>query len=518
MRFRYIGAALGPLLLGAAPAAAVQQDCMTLSGVAAFDTIVSKAEWVPAANGDPAHCLVQGVIEPRIGAGQRSYGTGFELRLPDDWNGRFLFQGGGGWDGQVRPAVGIIDRSNPADTALRRGFVVASTDAGHSGDSATDGWFGIDQKAREDNGYNSVRLVTERGKALIERYYGAEADYSYFMGCSNGGRQGMVAAVRMPEAFDGVLSGAPAFDLTPSIIAWNWNTRALMNAAPQDGDGRPIVADAFTDEELTMVSDAAIAACDSDDGHEDGLVLRPSQCSFDPAVLACEGGERAEGCLSNAQVTALQKIQSGPVDGEGNVIYHGWPLANIDGPEGARAWMLGNAQDGNTNARGWSFSQGWMQLVGATPPRPDFDPLNFDIDDREFLMEAEPIFAATSTDYEAFRENGGKIIWWHPNADPAFSVNHFLNWYDEFKADQGGPEAAAEFSRAYLVPAMHHCAGGPGPVSFDGLTVLVDWVENDVEPNSIAAEATGDNNLEMPLCPYPQHAVPDESGNGYRCG
>ncbi|MFC0200501.1 tannase/feruloyl esterase family alpha/beta hydrolase [Paracoccus rhizosphaerae] len=498
----------------AAPALAQETPCAQLAGVAAFDTIVSRAEDMPAANGLPAYCLVQGVIEPRVGAEGRTFGTGFELRLPATWSGRFLFQGGGGWDGSVDPAIGVIDRSNPEDTALGRGFAVVSTDAGHTGNSSTDGWFGIDMKAREDNGYNSVRLVTERAKSLLQRHYGKEAEHSYFYGCSNGGRQGMVAAVRQPEAFDGIVSGAPAFDLTPSIIAWNWNTRALMQAAPKGADGQPIVAKAFSDADLELVSDAAVAACDVDDGAEDGNVFRPAQCNFDPAVLQCEAG-KIDQCLSSEQVTALQQIQQGPKDGSGEVIYTGWPLADMAGESGMRAWMLGSSQTGEPNARGFSFSQGWMRTVGSTPPRPDFDAMEFDIDNREFLMENAPVFAATSTDYQAFRDNGGKIIWWHGNADPAFSVRHFLKWYDEFKQANGKAE---DFSRLFLVPGMHHCGGGTGLISFDALSPIVDWVEEGEAPEEIMASVPGQGaSADRPLCNFPEYAQPDGSGDGFTC-
>ncbi|GGL61584.1 tannase/feruloyl esterase family alpha/beta hydrolase [Wenxinia marina] len=476
-------------------------DCAALLGVAAFDTIVSRAEEVTEAG--TSFCLVQGVIEPRIGAGGRSYGTGFELRLPADWNGRFLFQGGGGWDGAVQPAVGVIDRTNPDDTALSRGFAVASTDAGHSGDSPTDGWYGIDMKARADNGFNSVRLVTERTADLMARFYGTDPRHSYFMGCSNGGRQGMVSAVRLPEAFDGVLSGAPALDLTPAIIAWNWNTRALIDAAE---DGAP--ASAFTDEELAMVSEAAVAACDAADGAEDGLVFDTS-CTFEPATLQCEAGQ-TDGCLSEAQVTALEKIQAGPSGADGEVLYTGWPLADIEGPSGWRAWILGRAPAGAaSDAVGFSFSQGWMRTVGSTPPRPDFDAMTFDIDDRDWLLANEPVFAATSTDYQAFADNGGKVIWWHGTADPAFSVRDFTGWLEGFRAANG-----RDFSRAYLVPGMHHCGGGPGLQSFDGLTPLVEWVENGTPPDALTASMP-DGSLERPLCDYPAHAVPE--GDGFTC-
>lgn len=510
----------GPVLIFAAmPLAAAAQDdlnCAALAGVAAHDTIVSEAVDMPAGEGLPAHCLVRGVIEPRIGVGGKQYGTGFELRLPHDWSGRFVMQGGGGWDGTVNPATGVIDRSDPEDTALGRGFAVASTDAGHYGDSPVDPWWGADEKARRDNGYASARLVTERSRALMARYYGGLPHHSYFMGCSNGGRQGMVAATRYPEYFDGVLAGAPAFDLTPSVMAWNWNTNALRELAAAETGGD--LSATFTDDELSMISQAAIAACDGADGAEDGLVFEPLSCRLDVSTLQCpaDGGET---CLSEAQVTALDKIQTGLVDDAGNVVYEGWGLAGIDGPTGFRLWTIGGRPGPEPTSLGGMFQKNWMRFVGSTPPRPDFDDTTFDVNDSAFLMEAAPIWAATSTDYAPFAEDGGKIIIYHGTADGAFSAAHLAAWFDKMQADNGGAEAASDFSRLYFTPGMHHCSGGAGLTSFDALTPLVDWVENGVAPDTITARGTppgADAPVERPLCAYPSVTTSDGNG-GFTC-
>lgn len=499
----------------AAPALA--QDgtdaCAALAGVAAHDTIVSEAAMQPAADGLPAHCLVRGVIEPRIGVGGRQYGTGFELRMPADWSGRFVMQGGGGWDGAVRPATGVIDRTKPEDTALARGIAVASTDAGHTGDSPVDGWWGLDPKARVDNGYNSAKLTTERSRDLMRRFYGEMPHHSYFMGCSNGGRQGMVAAVRYPQYFDGVLAGAPAFDLTPSVIAWNWNTKVLKELAEAETGGD--ISATFSDDELAMISQAAIAECDGADGLEDGLVMAPLQCSFDPAALQCGEGESNQ-CLSEGQVDALKKIQQGPKDGEGNLVYPGWSLAGIDGPSGWRAWIVGDRPGPETSARGGMFQKDWMRLVGSTPPRPDFDAMTFDIDDRDFLQEAAPLFAATSTDYDAFADKGGKLIVWHGTADPAFATARIAGWFDTLRDDMGATEVE-DFARLYLTPGVHHCGGGAGLTSFDALSPLIDWVENGEAPEVIEASGTppgAEAPVTRPLCPHPTHAAPVDGADG----
>lgn len=506
------GTALGALAPLAALAQAEPESCGALAGIAAHDTIVSEATAMPAGDGLPAHCLVRGVIEPRIGTGGNQYGTGFELRLPGDWSGRFMMQGGGGWDGTVAPALGVIDRTKPEDTALGRGIAVASTDAGHYGDSPVDPWWAADIKARHDNGYNSAKLVTERSRGLMRRYYGELPHHSYFMGCSNGGRQGMVAAVRYPEYFDGVLAAAPAFDLTPSIVAWNWNTKALKELADAETGGD--LSATFSDEDLTLISTAAIEACDMADGADDNLVMAPFQCKLDVSTLQC-GAEGGDQCLSEAQVGALSKIQSGPTTSDGTQVYEGWNLAGIDGPSSFRLWTVGAGPGPNPTSLGGMFQERWMQYVAHTPANPKYDAWGFDIDDMDFMLEPDPIFSAASTDYGRFEDKGGKLLIWHGTADAAFSLNHLAKWFGKLQADNDG----ADFARLYFTPGVHHCAGGQGLTSFDSLSPLIDWVENGKAPGAIEASGTPPGASEpvtRPLCPFPAHATPDGNG-GFSC-
>lgn len=498
-------------LLSQSLSASSDGHCESLVGVAASDTIISSATVMAGDDVLPPHCIVRGVIEPRIGAGGKQYGTGFELRMPDNWSGRFLMQGGGGFDGTVNPAVGMnsADRDNPA---LARGFAVASTDAGHYGDDARDAWWGKDIKARHDNGYNSVKLVTERSRAIIERFYGALPARSYFMGCSNGGRQGMVAATRYPEYYDGVLAAAPAFDIPSSIVAWNWNSRVLKALADAERNGD--VAATFSDAELTMISTAAIHACDEADGVNDNLVMAPMQCRFDPAQLQCKAGA-SEACLSNGQVEALKKIQEGPRDSAGNLIYAGWDLAGIDGPTGFRLWEIGAISGPRPSSAGADFQDGFLKNIAHTPPNPAYDSMSFQVDDRKMLAEAAPIWSATSTDYGDFSAKGGKIIIWHGTADGAFSTAHLVNWYNTLQQASGGAEATAKFARLYLTPGVHHCSGGQGLTNFDALSPLIDWVENDVAPGPIQATGTPPGHTEpvtRPLCAYPGITTKNEKG------
>ena len=276
----------------------------------------------PGATAGPmlaAHCRVSGKMAERVGADGKPYHIGFELRLPLQWNGRLLYQGGGGNDGVVRPAVG------PQATqgyALNQGFAVVTTDAGHQGPTAD---FGFDPIARTDNAYNAHDKVAVTAKALIQRYYSKPADKSYFIGCSGGGRQGMMFTQRFPSYFDGVIAMAPAMRVSKgATIAAAWDTQALHAIAPPGADGQPVLSRALSDADLALVRRGILEACDAQDGLADGLVSNPAACRFDVQKLQCAGA-KTEACLAPQQVGALQKIMGGARNSKGEPLYFSWP-------------------------------------------------------------------------------------------------------------------------------------------------------------------------------------------------
>src|SRR5579862_9479102 len=262
-------------LLCTAQTVSPKHRCTQLLEFSARGVEFSKAESIPASSALPAYCLVQGMINKRIGAGGRQFGIGFELRLPDAWTERFLFQGGGGMDGVVRPATGAIPISgSTAAPAVARGFAVASTDSGHQGQggpmgAAADASFGIDQQARVDQAYGGFMAVTELARQIIASYYGQAWKKAYFMGCSNGGRQALLAAQRFPLEFDGVLSVAPAARVGTATISSVWETIAFSEIAPKDEAGRPILSKAFSNSDLAVLSKGVAEACDAKDGVKD---------------------------------------------------------------------------------------------------------------------------------------------------------------------------------------------------------------------------------------------------------
>src|SRR5262245_46748486 len=253
--------------------------------------------WVPPLAAPlPAYCRLSATLDRRTGADGKSYGIGFAIALPADWNGRFLFQGGGGLNGSVAPPLG---RTGAGDAALARGFAVATTDTGHKG-QVFDAAFMREQQASVDFAYQAVGRVAVLAKQIIAQYYGTPAAHAYFMGCSTGGREGMLMVQRYPTYFDGVIVGAPAMRTHLSGIGDEWVATMLNRPAPVDADGKPDTKRSLSDADRKAVIDGILASCDARDGLRDGIVSDPTGCRFDPHALVCDGAKR-DGCLSSAQ-------------------------------------------------------------------------------------------------------------------------------------------------------------------------------------------------------------------------
>ena len=463
----------------------------------------------------PAHCLVRGSAARRTGSDGKVYETRFELRLPTAWGGRFLYQGGGGNDGVVAPAVGRNTGSFP-ETGLQRGFAVVTTDAGHQGGGAE---FGLDPQARVDHAYAAHDRTATIARAVLARYYGRAADRSYFVGCSGGGRQGMMFAQRFPAYFDGIAICAPAMRVSSgATIAAAWDTQTFLAIAPPGADGQRVLSRAFSDADFALVARGITAACDAADGAADGMVLRPEACRFDPTTLRCPGA-KTDTCLSAAQVTALERSFGGPRTASGQALYAGQPWDPGVATAGWRQWKLGTSPTGVPNAINATLMAGALAHEFMTPPDPGFAITQFDFDRDPARMEA---FSATFDTYRdatlaAFRARGGKLLIFHGTADPIFSALDSIDYYQRLTANNGGVDATSRWARLFLVPGMNHCAGGPATDSFDGLGAIVDWVEKEVAPARIAAAAPAASRAfagrTRPLCPYPSFARYNGTGS-----
>ncbi len=489
--------------------------CAALSARALPDTRITQAVWVPAGTpiaagfmhrtigGQPAHCLVRGEIGHHVGKDGVAYGDRFELRLPADWNGRFLFQGGGGLDGALMPAVGVVSNTvnSRIPSALARGFAVASTDGGHEQqDPASAGNFGADPRALADYEYESTRTVTRVALALTRSYYARAVQRSYFMGCSNGGREGMVAAQRYPQLFDGVIAGSPAFDLTRAMVAEAWNTDAFAAIAPRDAAGRPDVAAALSDADLRLLANAVLARCDALDGVRDGLINDPAACRFDPAVLTCGPG-RPEHCLSADKVAAIRKVFGGPVDSTGRRLYSSWPYDTGIAQPGWRQWMLGTRRMAAINVMIAPTAINGVAL-GLRPPAIGLFSFNFDRDP-ERIARAAAGLDAVSTDYTLMRRRKGKLLLYGGLSDPVFSANDLVDYYRRVAAANGGLAATRRFARLFLVPGMNHCGGGSALDRFDALSAMQSWVEQGRAPRWLPARGAAFPGRVGRLCAYP---------------
>ena len=474
----------------------------------------ARAGGKPSGTALAAHCIVRGELAPHVGVGGRKFHTGFELRLPDAWNGRFLYVGGGGNDGIVREASGDVPSGLGDMPALNSGFAIVTTDAGHQGPK---GDFAVDPVARTDHAYAAHDRTARAAKALLAERYGRPATRSYFYGCSGGGRQGMMFTQRFPDYFDGVIAMAPAMRVSSgATIAAAWNARAFQAAAPADpATGNRLTHLALSDADLDLVAKGIANACDGKDGLVDGLVGNVKACRFDPASLACPGEKNGQ-CLSASQVGALRAYFDGPKDSKGRALYFPQTPDPAIAMEGWRLWTLG---DEKRPSRYVFLMQDALRHEFLTPPDPSFDMLNFDFDADPARMAAFSWMYDTHVDsrLEGFRAHGGKLMIVHGMADPIFSAAESIDYVERVARDAGGNETAAKFVRHFPVPGMNHCRDGNGTDRFDALAAMVDWVEKGVAPDRIDAKVAPANrvhpNRSRPLCAWPSYPHYDGKGD-----
>lgn len=447
----------------------------------------------------PPYCRAEGVIDQRTGFDNKPYAIGFAIALPDNWNGRFLFQGGGGLNGSITPPLG--GQAAGDSPALARGFAVVSTDTGHKG-AVFDAAFMKDQLAALNFAYIAVGRVAVISKEIIAQYYGQGAKHSYYDGCSTGGREGMLMSQRYPTYFDGVVVGDPAMRTGYSNIGLTYARNAFAQIAPKDASGKPEPAKDFSSGDKKLLADAIMKSCDEKDGLKDGMIFNTEACQFDPAVLKCKGA-KTESCLTAQQVGALQKAFSGPTDSHGNEVYARFPWDT--------GYILSAASGPFAVFSSFLPTEG-PSMIAAVQPRADLT-----IDQMVAGVEAnesQTLTDTTWTNLSSFSEHGGKLIFYHGTSDPVFSPFDTLGYYERMAKNNGGLDQVENWSRFFFVPGMNHCAGGPAALdNFDMLTAVVNWVEKGVAPESVVAKGKAFPGRTRPLCAYPQHAQYKGQGN-----
>lgn len=507
-------------------AKASESACLDMAATAGLAATTLKTQYVAAGTkrpgvattGDflPGHCIITGSINPRVGVDGKNYAIGFQLSLPDNWNGRFLYLGGGGNDGTLRDTSLSSSISIGTPSPLGQGFAVVSTDAGHTGTSAS---FALDPQARIDHAYNAHDKTALAAKELIRLRYGRKPDRSYFSGCSGGGRQGMMFSQRFPDYFDGITVGAPAMRVSSgATVAAMWNNLKFTQIAPKDGAGQRILSQAFSNDDLTLTAKAVNNACDAADGVADGMINNVKACHFDPAVLQCSGAKTTT-CLSAEQVAALKDVFGGPKNSAGQALYTGQPWDPGLAAPGWRAWTLGSSTSSVPDSRYNTLMADALVNEFFTPPDPTFNPLNFNFDTDPSRMSWFSAIYDTYADatLSDFRKRGGKMLLIHGMSDPIFSASDTLAYYERLTANSGGLTATQGFARAFLVPGMNHCSGGPATDTYDSIQAMVDWVEKGVAPEAIAATAPASSSYfpgrSRPLCAYPKFARYKGSGS-----
>jgi len=441
----------------------------------------------------PEHCRVDGVIDRRKGVDGEEFGIGFALALParSAWNGDFMMQGGGGGDGVVGYPLGVSDAGDKP--ALVRGFAVASTDAGHTAKTGPfDFSFMRDQQAYLDFAWQANAKVAQVARQIIAQYYEKPAKYSYFVGCSTGGREGMILSQRYPTLFNGIVVGDPAMRTGLSNLAIaQWIPVAYNQASPKDASGRPEIGKFLSDDERKLFMDALMKKCDGKDGVVDGMIFDPLGCDFDPEELACKAGQ-TEGCIAPDKIAAIKKAFSGPRNAYGTQVYPGF---------------LYDA--------GIAASQpipGLLHLGGRGLFGPYTTATTMDVD-RAALHASDPLVEPASTNLSTFSGNGGKLLFFHGDSDPWFSALDTLDYYKSLAATNGGADKVAQWSRIFLVPGMSHCGGGPSLDRFDMLGAVVTWVEKGIAPDDVVASGSAFPGRTRPLCAWPKHAQYSGHGN-----
>jgi feruloyl esterase len=451
----------------------------------------------------PAFCRVAGVAKPTSDSEIK-----FEVWLPaSGWNSKFEQVGNGGFAGTI-PLAAMAE-------PLLRGYATAGTDDGHVGGTDASWAIGHPEKVI-DFGYRAVHETSVQAKAIIHEFYGKNLAQSYFVGCSDGGREALMEAQRFPADFHGIVAGAPANFWTHLMFKGVWDERALLDDP----------ASYIPPSKLPALQNAALAACDALDGTKDGLIQNPGLCHFDPAVIQCKGSDAAD-CLSAPQIEAAKTIY-GPVKNSrtGAQISPGFSPGAEAVPANWRTWITGTGAGELTV--GAFFANFFFADMVFENPKWDFHTLNFDSDVKLTDDKLASILNSTDPNLRPFKALGGKLIQYHGWGDAAIPPQDSIDYFESVQSAMG---RTSGFYRLFMVPGMSHCRDGAGANAFgngvpapqadaahDVVIALDQWVVHDLAPGQIIATGFVDGNpakgvaMTRPLCPHPQET--HYKGNG----
>jgi pimeloyl-ACP methyl ester carboxylesterase len=457
------------------------RDCerlaqVELDNVTAISADLATSGSVAGEGGLPEFCRVALTVDPAIN---------IELWLPtDQYNNRFKGVGGGGYAGEINFG-GMAE-------ALRAGYATASTDTGHVGQDL-DGSFALAPDGAlnlpliEDFAARSLIVLTDKSRSLIDEFYGEAAEYAYWNGCSTGGREGLMLAQRYPEAYDGILAGAPAINWDRFIPSLLW-PQIVMDQE---------LGDPIDDCKLAEATNAAVEACDTLDGVSDGVLEDPRRCDFDPVSLV--GVDTPCGEFTETDAAVIQAIWNGPRTSDGEFMWYGLaPGAPLDEVAGSLPFPIGA-----------DHLRTWVQQ----DPTFDWHSLGYARFEDAFRTSQDLFHDVIGTDdpsLTSFRDAGGRLVMWHGWYDELIPPEGSIDYYERVLETMGDTGEVAEFAQLFMAPGVLHCAGGPGLTEFDAFGALVDWVETGQAPDTITASRGAET---RPLCPYPTVATYDGTGD-----
>jgi hypothetical protein len=439
------------------------------------------AQLIAASAAAPEHCRITGTIPAEIG---------FEINLPTQWNGRLWMYGNGGFAGEDANAP---KEAESRAAGLSKGFATARTDTGHLDAKEPLASFAYNRLDKlVDHGYRAVHETVTLAKAVANDYYARMPAYSYWDGCSTGGRQGMMSASKYPADFDGIMAGAPTLRWSDVMMKGLANDQALK-AAPT-----------LTQPKLANVFKAILAKCDAKDGVTDGLLSNPPGCDFNPKVdLPQCGAAVTDACFTDAETTALQKLRDGPKIKGANYFPQYW---GVEDPSTAIPWLFWPGGPSPTVLT--LFGESYMKYFAfeTQDPAYDWSKFNFDTDpDRmsriNSILNPEPELAA-------FKARNGKSLTYWGWADAALIPILGTDHYNAVSAKLGLAQTKS-FYRMFFIPGVAHCSGGDGPSQIVAMTPLIEWVEAGKAPDRLPAKlvTAGVTKYNRSYCPYPQATV-----------
>jgi feruloyl esterase len=463
-------------------------SCAALTALELPQTVITSATIVAAVGSAPEYCRVLATVEPE---------TDIEVRLPSAWAERLLHLGGVGLEG-------VIPGLNGNVSELQAGYALAASNGGHRDPTRGATRFLDNPTLVEDFAEAAIEKTVRVAKAVIDAYYGRRPKYSYFSGCSSGGRAALNAAAHYGDEYDGVIAGAPPVDMPGVISRWAYTGRLNPPSAAK----------------LAGMYQAQVTQCDGLDGLADGIISHPAACDFDPASLRCPANENSESCLTDQEVQVVQTLRADLTLENGRLVY---PRFGIGNPATGIGVFMPVGGPGTPTIASF-LSASFLPYIVYNDPT--YNPATYDIelDLRTVVdvMEHTYDFSANTTPLARYLRSGRKIIVWQGAEDTLISHIDTIRSYEELTRKAGRD---SDNARVYVLPGIQHCGGGPGANQFDMIAALTDWVENGRAPHTLIAsrpDVAGNLLFTRPLCEFPRYPRYDGEGDpndasSFRC-